>query len=191
MSMSFCLLNMSSPSKRLNIDPALGQLVESINSTTDIPARDPLILYIVGHAVPDGLMVPGGPDDANGTTISDAVVAEEIRAKRGAQNTLIIWDVCFAKSFLQTSGAQSWGPNYVHIFACQSYERTWNAGPSSSPSRKTSFSTGLQQTLANQTSQAPLSWDSLNVQLNAHFAGLQTAEIYTTGTLRPSDFPLV
>jgi hypothetical protein len=180
--MSFCLLNLS-PS--LEVNSALGKPTQTVDDYRQIPTDvDPLVLYVVGHAVPDRLTAPPAPSGQR-ALIKDSDIATTILTQRGSKKTLVFWDCCNARSFLQSSKVTSWPGNYVHVFACQGYERTWSSG---GPPRVTQFSTELSGALALYGAGGPPSWASLSSQLNAQFAGLQRPEIYTTGSLTPKDF---
>jgi hypothetical protein len=129
---------------------------------------DPVILYILGHAAPDLLQVGSG-------LISDQEIARKIRESRGGAATLLIWDVCFAKTFLDTSPPGYLPPRCVHLFACQSYERTWKKNRNTNVSN---FSDALWQVLEQYRSiPGKLEWNNLTYALNSVLRGLQIAEI--------------
>src|SRR5688500_8327970 len=98
---SICILNLSAP----RIDPVPFSFADSVMKTSDpreIPAAGPLVLYVVAHGVPDGLLVGTPP-----VRISESELVAAIKQRRGEMPTLIVWDLCFAKSFLSLDGV-SW-----------------------------------------------------------------------------------
>jgi hypothetical protein len=187
MPMTFTLLNLTSnpqaPSAKLEIDPRLGTPTSPvINDPASIPTDDPLILYILGHAIPNGLMGPKG-------TIPEADLFAQIEQKRRGRKTLLIWDVCFAESFLVIAQQARWPDNYVNIYACQGYERTWNNGNLSHRNWESLFSKELANALAKYDPLPPPSWDDLQADLRQQLAGVQTPQI-VYGVPVPSDFPI-
>jgi hypothetical protein len=178
--MKYHLLKLSRGGSKLEVDPALGA-PEPVVRLADIPLRgsdDPLILYILGHAAPDELF--------EGTQkLQDVDVAEAIENRRGDANTLLIWDVCFAKSFLNLQREKPWTTNYVHIFASQRYERAWHQG---GDTNRSIFSTALCNALQMLRHERQLSWEGLTLLLNSHLGGLQTAEISHWGQATAKDF---
>jgi hypothetical protein len=132
-----------------------------------IPESDePLILYVVGHAVPNGLI------DANGVTLSEKDVAAQIRAKRDGKPTVIVWDVCYAGSFLDIEGCEDWRDEYVHVFACQDYELTWHDEKGT-----TQFSQELQRAVAELKRKGDWTWDMLEDTLQQQLGTLQIPDI--------------
>jgi hypothetical protein len=134
-----------------------------LSGSAQLGIRGPLILYIVAHAVPDGLI------DANGETLNEKAVADAIRATRDEWPTVIVWDVCFAESFFKFSGYEEWGPQYVHIFACQEFERTWQKNGF------TQFSEALENALGILPDKND--WDLLEAELQNQLGTLQTPAI--------------
>jgi len=137
--------------------------------------KEPLVLYIVAHAVPNGLI------DANGETIQEIEVAKLIQQKRGDLPTVIVWDVCFAGSFLDIPGCADWSSNYVHIFACQDFERTWQK------KGVTQFSEALKAALDALPSEKD--WERLDAELQKQLGTLQTPDIIAGADAgMPADF---
>ena len=157
MTASLRVLDLSgySPSKQalaLAKDVFFDASPQPLASKADLQTTDPLILYIVGHAFPDALVAPAlqslmqdGQTTGNGKGIvRESSFASFLKEQRGRNPTLIIWDICFAKSFAQINGNE-WGDfPYVHIFACEKYEQTWHSGDTSDPPRQTLLSMALQ-----------------------------------------------
>ena len=144
MTIQFCVLNLtkSAPeSKQLNVDHlSLGDKKE-LDSADEIPKDGQLILYIVGHAVPDALLVSD-----EGLVPEDQLVAT-LMDRRGSRPTLIIWDFCFARSFERVKNPGWRERPYVHIFSCEAHEQSWHtgSGPPARPPRRTLFSLALQR----------------------------------------------
>jgi hypothetical protein len=142
-----------------------------------------LILYIVGHAVPNGLI------DQKGQTVSEATVAAEIRRKRGNKPTVIVWDVCYAASFLDIPEGREWSTNYVHVFACQDYELTWHA-----KNGTTQFSQELQLAVSelNREKKTPdWDWNRLEDKLQDQLGTLQIPDVvFDEGAPSPASFGL-
>jgi hypothetical protein len=148
--------------------------------TTD----DPIILYIVAHGVPNGIM-------NRRRLVDEKALAKKIIRQRKEAPTLIVWDVCFAKSFLQIEGLRdSWTPNYVHIFCCEEYERTWQTGNATKPPRQTLFSKELREALGALNGQRLQSWTTLEEKLQDQFGLLQTPSIHPKDGLQPDRFVL-
>jgi len=179
--MIYHLLNLSTGAKNLNVHPCLGQ-PEAITDLANIPQKDrkePLILYILGHAAPDELFV-------GDRKVEDTEIMNSIEKARTDAKTLLIWDVCFAKSFLNTSRQQPWPSNYVHMFACQRYERSWHQG---GKRNETTFSAVLCEALQEyKPQQDELTWEGLGLLLNSKFGHTQTADIVHLGQLTVQDF---
>ncbi|HMJ57208.1 MAG TPA: hypothetical protein VK540_34300 [Polyangiaceae bacterium] len=178
--MRYHLLNLSFGKQRLSAEPLLGEPVP-VAAIDDFPepSAEPLILYILGHAAPDELL-------EGDVARPDHSIATAIESWRGNASTLLIWDVCFAKSFLNIERDEPWNTNYVHVFACQRYERAWHHG---GQQNHTIFSTALHNALEQFRNEPNhLSWDGLTLLLNANLGGLQTAEIEHWGGLTANDF---
>jgi hypothetical protein len=169
---------------------------------TEIPGdAEPLILYILGHAFPDALVTPTlTPFVQSKRTISgsNGFVSEEdfaafLKKVRGNHPTLIIWDVCFAKSFARMTGAGWADKPYVHVFSCESYEQTWHTGypkDASGSAPQTLFSIALKEA----TAEGPIStWDELATRLNQKLLPLQHPSIVLPNTpyrVEPAAFGL-
>lgn len=162
------LLNLSNKKNKLTIDPGLGKF-EPLTDPTQIPAGpEGMTLYIIGHAVPNGLF------DGQGRSWPETVIAEEIRKKRDEKYTLIVWDVCFAQSFQQIGDTGSWPPNkYVHIFSCQAHERTWHS-PKAGETAETLFSAELAKALGGEKL---ADWEVLQARLREQLGNLQKPTI--------------
>src|SRR5207244_1924485 len=141
----------------------------------------PLVLHIVGHAVPNGLT-----PTLNGKRLDETTLAAAITERRGNEPTLIVWDVCFAKSFLHVPRVR-WGRNYVHIFSCQAHERTWHNG--TNKRRRTLFSEVLKGAI-RRPKDDPLTWRSLQQGLREELDAIQTPEVHPMGNLTPQAFGL-
>jgi hypothetical protein len=189
-----CVLNLSPVNVRnyemaLEVDPqVLTRLSRAeprhIQNVDDIPLGEKpddeaLILYIVAHGVPNGVM--------SGTrTIREAQLARQIRAQRGEAPTLIIWDVCFAKSFLDIPGLPAWPASYVHIFSCEAHERTWQKSNGTQPRARTLFSTELSATIAPGAQLQD--WARLEQQLQRQLDPIQKPSIHPKNRLQPNSF---
>jgi hypothetical protein len=170
-----CILNLTHSDAQQNIQPAplsFGAPQTTIRDPGAIPNDGPLILYIVGHAVPNGLL-----GDPNNRVLKEEDLATDIQRKRGSYPTLIIWDVCFAKSFLAIPRVD-WSNNYVHIFSSQSYERSWHTGQTAGkPPRQSIFSTELEGAIITCKREGTLTWRALEGQLRAQLGQLQKPAI--------------
>ncbi|HMJ54956.1 MAG TPA: hypothetical protein VK540_22930 [Polyangiaceae bacterium] len=181
---AICVLNMSN-------DLSASQLVlgavagpEPIKDPAAIPETDPLVLYVVGHAIPNGLFVTAAPGAA-ATRVSEAVVAHAIAARRGNQPTLVIWDTCFAASFLAIPNF-TWTDNFVHMFSCQAHERSWHSG---GVDKVTLFSDKLKAALVVCREAGACTWTALEDELRKQLGNLQTPQIVSFGPA-PSAFDL-
>jgi hypothetical protein len=177
--MGFCVLNLSDSQRQLGLDSDwAGKSAKTIRSPEDIPTHRKdhrLVLYILGHAIPDALIGP------NGETLTEQSLAAAIRRRRRRAPTLIVWDVCYAGSFKQTANIATWPRNYVHIFSCQKFERTWLQTPSEpNTTVATSFSKVLFAAL--DATQRHGDWPSLQAELQRLYGALQTPEVFA-----PSD----
>jgi hypothetical protein len=176
------ILNLSgdTPNKLAVGDLALGGSVTLGTDPNQIPDTDePLVLYIVGHAVPDALVLPEGliptlcttlaiPEGTN--LLADEALAVVVQRRRGQLKTVIIWDFCFAKSF-QNIGNGGWaGFPYVHIFGCEAHEQAWHAGEP----RETLLSIALTKAIAGGIT----TWEDLEGRLVEHLASVQQPSIY-------------
>jgi hypothetical protein len=142
-------------------------------------AKGSIILYIVGHAIPDGLF------DETGKLLPEQVVAEAIKKVRDGdgKSTVIVWDVCYATSFLHIDDGASndarkqWGANYVHVFACQDYELTLFRDDGT-----TQFSEQLVDAVdqLNRLKSNDWKWSDLEARLQEQFGTLQTPDIVWT-----------
>ena len=83
-----------------------------ITDPRQIPTTGTLILYILGHAIPDALVVPAltqyivsrQADPGGNSLLPEEAFAEFLIEQRGDNKTLLIWDLCFAKSFELNAG---------------------------------------------------------------------------------------
>jgi hypothetical protein len=196
MKTSFYVLNLTALNETTRNKKLTAKLVgvdkaNQISSLSDIPdvATTPgaLVLYVIGHAVPNGLIGP------NNAILPEADVAKTIQKRRQYSPTLIVWDVCFAKSLLEITGAAPWTDNFVHIFSCQSYERTWHLGPpsslESSKDRPTLFS--IELSAAVEALPVNASWEMLEAALQERLSPAQRPEIKPKPPLpQPADFDL-
>ena len=147
-------------------------------------ADDPIILYIVAHGVPNGVM-------NRRRLVDEKALAKKIIQRRRDAPTLIVWDVCFAKSFLQIKGlGDRWTHNYVHLFCCEEYERTWQMGNATRPPGQTLFSKELREALGALGGQRLRSWTTLERQLQAQLWPLQTPSIHPKNGLQANRFVL-
>ncbi|HMI86332.1 MAG TPA: hypothetical protein VK550_19695 [Polyangiaceae bacterium] len=178
-----------SPDKPLKIGnifsgPAASSCI-TIDKASEIPGpdTDPLILYIVAHGIPNGVI-------REGIKVSDVSLAKTIRHHRRGAATLIVWDVCFAKSFLKVAHLGKWPSNYVHIFSCQAHERTWQVSGKGSQ-KQTLFSTELRAALGRlKTSGKAKTWGKLEEQLQTQLYPIQTPSIHPKNRSRLQHFDL-
>jgi hypothetical protein len=195
METAFYVLNLTDPEKTITAKFAGVEKRHQIRKLSDIPdaaTSRQMVLYVIGHAIPNGLI---GPDNA---ILPEAEIATAIQRRRGYAPTLIVWDVCFAKSLLDISGAPAWTSNFVHVFSCQPYERTWHLGPPSttddgsrppSGERPTGFSIELASALGALEPGA--SWETLESALRERLFPVQRPEITPKSSMRlPADFDL-
>jgi len=183
---TLCILNLANSRSPGRVDADINKFADlsapnRIGTPGDIPVSDaPLVLYIVGHAVPNGLI------DTNGDVLDEVELAKIIREKRDDKPTLIVWDVCFAKTFLQLADSGRWPDNYVHVFSCQEYERTWHAGKKDG--RKSFFSTAFRQACQEKTGKP--TWDGIQERLREAFGSIQTPEVSYPRAYEPDLFKL-
>lgn len=124
--------------------------VEQVSVFGELPREGALILYILGHAVPNGLKF--GPQNL---IISEAAILKELTAVRGDAATLVILDACFAQSFEAIAGG-AWPARFGLIFSCGAFERSWHSG---APVRQSLFSDALNRAMKEcrrRGSSAPL-----------------------------------
>jgi hypothetical protein len=162
-----------------------------ITDPRQIPKTGTLILYILGHAIPDALVVPtlaqyvvsrqavSGGD----SLLAEQAFAEFLMERRGDNRTLLIWDLCFARSFELNAGPGWTTKSYVHIFGSTAYEQAWHTGD---PSRETLFSLALKE--ATAPGNGLQEWKQLEVRLKELLKSVQQPSI--VGELLPSDFGL-
>lgn len=179
------ILNFSDPKDSLV--PDLGSKSPSplpVISLDDIPTQGPVILYIIGHGRQNMLMT------ASGGTIEERDLARKIQSRRegDACPTLLIWDVCFAETMREIDG-KLWPPNFVHIFSCRKFERTWrNQKPATGGPSVTVFSTELRTAVSELKS--TFKWDELQKELRSHlYRPVQKGEV-TWALQVPSVDPL-
>lgn len=183
MATTLCILNHTDPDKRLI--PNLGAnaaAFDEIDSADDTPQSDSLILYIVGHGRSNALFA------ADGTIIDEQKVARAIRRRREDKPTLLIWDLCFASSFLKISGLDDWTPNFVHIFACRHFERTWHGPHQPNGPAVTLFSTALRDAVTALQSEKPeFDWKDLQRNLQTRFESTAGPWMIQGPTIDPLD----
>ena len=173
----------------LGLPPDFLSDAKHIEQTDEIPVGrvttdDPIILYIVAHGVPNGVM-------NRRRLVGETILAQKIIQRRKEAPTLIVWDVCFAKSFLQIKGlGDLWTQNYVHIFCCEEYERTWQMGKATNPPGQTLFSKELREALGALSGQRLRSWTPLERRLQEQLAPLQTPSIHPKNGLPANRFVL-
>jgi hypothetical protein len=188
---TLCVLNPTvfhpDPAKHLTIAKlSFGGTTVRIEHPRDIPVDDgPLVLYIVGHARPDVLLVPRG-DGATGI-LTEKELVETVLKRRRNNPTLIIWDLCYARSF-ETQRRASWaGKPYVHIFSCESFEESWHTGEKGwegAPPRCTLFSLALEKALADGAA----TWGELRDRVQILLGHVQHPRVLLP--LGPADFGL-
>jgi len=155
--------NVSTPDKPITIAPlSFGSPVVPIAGFDELPRTGPAILYIVAHAVPDGLRF-------GKTLIREEELAKALEYRKG-QPTLIIFDACFAKSFSKIPDFQ-WPAKFGLIFSCLEHERTWGSGGESGAPLQSLFSSALDKAIN----------DCL---LRGSFAGLQAALVAAFGGIQ-------
>jgi len=210
MKTSICVLNLSPahlddtleihPATFVSVPDALRSgRVCTIQHLRDIPhgmraSAPPLILYILGHGVPNGVR-------SRGETISEAELADAIIERRGSAPTLIVWDICFAKSLMDVARLRTpasmkkrgptcdWPPTYVHIFSCEAHERTWQMGNGKRSPALTVFSKDLQAALGELVSASGFSsWRKLEKRLQDRLAPLQKPFIHPKDGIQPATF---
>jgi hypothetical protein len=147
MPVDLCVLNLTSGERQLTIvePPFVGAITRTSNpyEIPDLP--EPLILYVVAHAIPDALNVVNS--HGNALSLTDQQFADAVTVQRKGKETLIILDLCFAKSFAETRGAGWEGIPNVLIFGCDSYEQAWHTGRVGDNPPKTLFSIALDAVL--------------------------------------------
>jgi hypothetical protein len=182
MNTALCILNLSDPKGRLlpDLGANAATLAKPISSPEETPQGGTLVLYIVGHGRKNRLFGPGG------AILEEKDVAETIQRLRGTDPTLIVWDVCFAESMKSIPATNDWPANFVHIFSCRSFERTWHGPLPPNGNGVTLFSTELRSAIA---ALAPtFSWGELQDKLQAAFVSVQSGT--TSSSLqKPSIHP--
>jgi len=170
-------LNLSSPTFGIiSLEPfSFGSPVPIVYLDQLGEVSGPAIVYIVGHAVPNGLR------DKDDGIINEAVIARKLNARKAP--TLVVFDVCFAGTLEQIPGVE-WSRDIVRIYSCKPYERTWNDGPT----RQSLFSVELNRALPNCIREN--SFNDLASILTTALGGLQTPEVYAGPDLRPRTFGL-
>jgi hypothetical protein len=191
MSPILCVLNLSNASTGRGLSPVVDLPFDYLTMQTThpelIPTDDaPTIVYVVGHAILDGIRMTQGKKPGEDVTLSEEAFAATVQARRQDNKTLMIWDICHAKSFLKIAN-RHWPDNYGHIFACQAHERTWHTGPSTTPPRQTHFSMELRDAL--KALQGKVAWPALEDRLQKQLGRLQTPEIVAR-ELTPAQFGL-
>ena len=162
-----------------------------ITDPRQIPTSGRLILYILGHAIPDALVVPALTQyiasrqtvSGGNSLLPEQAFAEFLIEQRGDNNTLIIWDLCFARSFELNAGPRWTSKPYVHIFGSAAHEQAWHTGD---PSRETLFSLALKE--ATAPGNGFERWQELEDRLKGHLQPVQHPSI--VGQLLPADFGL-
>jgi hypothetical protein len=198
MNTTICILDLSDPKRPLAADSKRLGAVQTKTVLGDIPGpqQESLVLYVVGHGVQHGLV------DSGGKILDEGLVAAKIRERRKGLPTLIVWDVCFAESMLKIGqGAaplgvlpadeSSWPSNFVHIFSCRSFERTWHAGrPSTKP--PTAAITVFSQELGKAAAELPkgATFEQLETSLQSQLDGIQKPRIVPLEPRKPDDFEL-
>lgn len=179
---SICILNLSAP----RIDPVPFSFADSVMKTSvpaEIPAGEPLVLYVVAHGIPDGLLVGTPP-----VQLSEAELVGAIKHRRGEVPTLIVWDLCFAKTFLNLDGV-SWPQNYAHLFSCEAHERTWHEGERAGGQAPQSlFSKHFEQAIQTCKQARTLSWPSLEEELQRLFGRIQHPTVSVPARYDPELF---
>jgi hypothetical protein len=198
MNTTLCILDLSDPKRPLAADPKRLGAGQTKTLLGEIPGakQESLVLYVVGHGVQHGLV------DSGGEILDEGLVAAKIKERRKGLPTLIVWDVCFAESMLKIgSGAaprgvssgdeNSWPSNFIHIFSCRSFERTWHAGrPSTKP--PTAALTVFSQELGKAVAALPAgaTFKQLETSLQSQLDGIQKPRIVPLEPHRPDDFQL-
>jgi hypothetical protein len=199
MDTTLCVLNLSDPNARLTPDlgPNAASKLQSIASPADMPQGGSLILYVVGHGLGNAFI------RSDATILDEKEVATTIQSRRRSAPTLIVWDTCFARSFLNIDGAADWPKNFVHLFSCRSFERTWHDERPANGPAVTRFSTTLRDAVLDLHQKDPnFHWGALESKLKAAFQSgpddnpdlrwaMQEPSIHPlTTALRPSHFRL-
>ena len=148
-----------------------------INDLSEIPSSLPAAVYIVGHAVPNGLR------NLKGQLVDEGTVARQLVSRDA--NTLVIFDICFAEAFEQIPNF-NWPDRIGRIYSCLKHERTWHNGDELAPARQSLFSRELNKAMAPCI--AVDSFDSLQSSLITSFGDLQTPLVTVKPPLRPSTF---
>lgn len=157
-------------------DPAFGKR-NPIATLDDLPESGSIVVYIVGHAVPNGLR------DQTGNIVPEKTIAERLARRTG--NTLVMFDICFAEAFEKIDDFK-WPDRIGRIYSCREYERTWHNGDTLPPPRQSLFSRELNRALPACI--ASDSFSDLEASLIAAFGGLQRPRIVVKPPLRPSTF---
>jgi hypothetical protein len=173
--------------RRVEVDPDLdfgGGRVERLDLSQLPEDKEPIVLYIVGHALPDEIFV-------NGVRVSEVELVKRITDARKNNSTLIIWDLCHARSFERNSSRGWGGSSHVLIFACQSYEEAWHSGPSTPLPRQTLFSIALKEAKNGASNDGGFRhWSALEEQLRGLLEPLQRPSIRFRKGSAPNVFGL-
>lgn len=137
-----------------------------------LPRSGPAILYIVAHAVPNGLLT------ADGQIMTEQKLLEKLQYRKGLP-TLLIFDACFAKSFSKIPDL-TWPSSFGLIFSCLEYESTWNEAVPGSP-RQSLFSRAIDSALNAYRANRDL--PGLKDALIKTFDGLQNPYVQASDAL--------
>jgi len=167
-----------------------------ITDPRQIPRTGTLILYILGHAIPDALVVPALDQfvqsrraaPGGNSLLPEQTFADFLIEQRGDNKTLLIWDLCFARSFEVNAGPGWTGKPYVHIFGSAAYEQAWHTGSTdkaTDPPRQTLFSRAFKEATMQGGFER---WEELEVRLKELLEPVQHPKI--VGQPLPADFGL-
>jgi hypothetical protein len=186
MTTALCILNLTARERPLTLDPSIIRTT-SIQSPTLVPGDEKLVLYIVGHGVQHGMV-----EERSGKIWDESELLAAIQACRKDLPTVIVWDTCFAESVLHISSrtvmapaailpahANSWPPNFLHVFSCLAFERTWHAGAEAPEPSVTSFSCEFARAVRNlqKETNGTFDWGTLQTRLREQYESIQRPRV--------------
>jgi hypothetical protein len=131
-----------------------------------LPEHDPIIVYILAHAVPNALRA-----GQNDRILPEAKLVTQLKLLRPKAPTLLIFDACFSASFLEIAGIE-WPSNFGLIFSCSAWERTWHTA-TAAPANVSQFSVALNAAIPAACAGNEPFWTALQRHLVDGYGGLQ------------------
>jgi hypothetical protein len=186
MTTTLCILNLSANERPLAVDPTIVP-TSTIHSPKDVPADDKLVLYIVGHGIQHGMV-----DATSGKIWDESELFAAIQSRRKCLPTVLAWDTCFAESVLHIGSqnvmapasivpayANGWPANFLHVFSCLAFERTWHSGAKATEPSITSFSREFAKAVRDlqKETEGQFDWNALQIRLRHQYESIQRPRI--------------